>query len=75
MVKLHVAILVSAVVWIFGSLPWLILNGILCSQPSQVCTNPSAFQQQAALVLFMDAVFLAAGFFAVRQLRRDRRTR
>lgn len=73
MVKLYVAILAGAIVWIFGSLPWLVLNGILCSQPSQVCTNPAVFQQQAAIVLLMDALFLAAGIYAVRQLRPKRR--
>lgn len=75
MVKLYVAILASAIVWIFGSLPWLILNGILCSQTSQVCTNPDAFRQQASIVLLMDAVLLIAGIFAARQLRRKRPSR
>lgn len=72
MVKLHVAILVGAIVWIFGTLPWLVLNGILCSQVSRVCTNPNVFQQQAAIVLLMDAILLAAGIYATRQLRRRR---
>jgi|GEM_PF-4090581 hypothetical protein len=73
MVKLYWGVLAVGVVWIFGSLPWLVVNGALCSQTSRVCTTPDRFRQQATLILTIDAVLLAAGVVSARKLRRRNR--
>jgi hypothetical protein len=71
MVSVCVLLLVASILWIFGTLPWLIVNFFLCSpQPASIaCANPSTYTQEALLILTFDALLLAVSIFSILQLR------
>jgi hypothetical protein len=70
MVSVCVALLGAAIVWIFGTLPWLVINYFLCSSENPIaCDDPKNYGQQALLVLALDAMLLAIGIFSALQLK------
>lgn len=75
MTRLYVLMLVISVLWIFGTLPWLVVNRLLCaSSASDVCAHPD-FGQQASSILLLDALLIATSVYAIVQLRRVGRSR
>ena len=76
MVRLWVSLLAVAVVWIFGTWPWIIINNFLCSQdPPMVCPEPAEFWRKVGLVLTMDAVLIGLAAVALQRLRQLTRAR
>jgi hypothetical protein len=63
-----------AVIWVCGTLPWVMIGNVLCSQrPPLGCANPHQFRVQASFILTLDFVLVAAAMLAVHQLKRSHR--
>ncbi len=68
---LRVMLIATAVVWIFGSFPWVQIGSILCvQQPPLACDQPQVFGLQVLGVVVLDGILGAIAYRAVRQLRR-----
>ncbi|MGF1538403.1 MAG: hypothetical protein ACFB4J_18230 [Elainellaceae cyanobacterium] len=69
-------VLVAAVLWIFGTLPWVVVNAYFCSLPSSIaCPDPVPVQDYIRQVLALDLILIILAAFAVAQLRRHPRPR
>ncbi|MEL6223775.1 MAG: hypothetical protein AAFR31_14165 [Cyanobacteria bacterium J06627_8] len=75
MVAVLIFFLVGAVLWVFGTLPWLIINYFLCASPdpSVACAYPDTYGYYAKQILATDFIVAICGGFAIAQIRRLRR--
>lgn len=75
MIALLVLFLIGALIWVCGTLPWLIINFFLCvrSEPSVACAYPDTYVQHAGQILAADMVIIICSIFAVMRLRKLRR--
>jgi hypothetical protein len=72
--RLCVLLLIGSVLWVFGTLPWLAINYLMCSSAAtSVCAEPDLFQQRALLILAIDALLMTVSIFSVYYLREMRR--
>ncbi|MGJ3252205.1 MAG: hypothetical protein ACFE0J_13920 [Elainellaceae cyanobacterium] len=71
-----VVFLVLAVFWVFGTLPWLVINFFLCFPEEGVaCSDAEAYARSARLILSVDIIVILLSGFAVFQIKRLRRSR
>lgn len=77
MIVVFVSFLVASVLWVFGTLPWLVINFFLCASPdpSIACAYPETYGYYARQILATDAIVLICCGFAIAQIRRLRRVR
>ncbi|MBD2460852.1 hypothetical protein H6G89_07320 [Oscillatoria sp. FACHB-1407] len=76
MVKLWVSLLVIGILWIFGTLPWIVIWDYLCShEPPIACPNPSQLWQQVGAVIAVDIMFIGLCGLAIHRLRRLNRAK
>ncbi|MEB3359337.1 MAG: hypothetical protein VKK04_21605 [Synechococcales bacterium] len=69
-----VIFLVVAVLWVFGTLPWLVMNYFFCfPEPNSACDDPAAYTRYARHILSFDLILVIVSGFAIAQLRRLRR--
>ncbi|MDX2212049.1 MAG: hypothetical protein SFY66_02055 [Oculatellaceae cyanobacterium bins.114] len=70
MVKLWVFLLIVGIVWIFGTLPWILIGDYLCShEPPLACPDPSQFWQQVGAVIAVDVMFIGLCGWAIYRLK------
>lgn len=75
-IVLLVGFLVMAVIWVFGTLPWVIVNSVLCTpDPGVACAAPQNFGRYIRFILSADIIVLLLSGFAIFQLRRLHRLR
>jgi len=77
MIVVLVLFLVCAVLWVFGTLPWVIINYFLCTSPdpSVACAYPDNYGYYARQILATDAIVVICAGFAIAQIRRLRRAK
>ncbi|MEO0406101.1 MAG: hypothetical protein AAF289_01995 [Cyanobacteria bacterium P01_A01_bin.135] len=62
--------LVATVLWIFGSLPWVVINSLLCDRGfTGACPDPKAVSTAVRQILALDLILMIMAAFAVIQLR------
>ncbi len=75
-IVLFVGVLLLSVIWIFGTLPWIVLNSVLCNpdpDPGAACAAPQNFGRYTRLILSIDIIAVLLSGFAIFQLRQLRR--
>ncbi|MEB3210896.1 MAG: hypothetical protein VKL39_06055 [Leptolyngbyaceae bacterium] len=75
MISVLVLFIVGSVLWVFGTLPWLIINFFLCTspEPSVACAYPDTYGYYARQILATDFIVILCSGFAIAQIRRLRR--
>lgn len=64
--------LVAAVLWICGSLPWVIINTLLCDRNfTAACPDPEAVRTAVRQILALDLILIIMSAFAIVQLRQS----
>lgn len=77
MIVALVLFLICSVLWVCGTLPWVIINFFLCRppDPSVACAYPDIYGYYAQQILATDAIVLICAGFAIAQIRRLQRVR
>ncbi len=76
MVRLWVALLAIAIIWVCGTLPWMVIGDFLCSQtPPMACPNPAAFGRKVGIVLTVDVAMIVMAVASIQQMRQKHRYR
>lgn len=77
MVIFLVVLIALAVLWVFGTLPWLVINFFLCvrPEPSVACAAPDTYSQQAGQILTADLMVIICAGLAIWRLRKLHRQR
>ncbi|MGK7888510.1 MAG: hypothetical protein AB4042_04200 [Leptolyngbyaceae cyanobacterium] len=71
MIALLVLLLISIVVWVLGSLPWLVINYLLCvPEPMTGCARPSDFMEVAQMLLIGNVLLVVLAGVAIAYLNR-----
>ena len=72
MIAFLVLLIVLAVVWVLGTLPWLAINFFLCArpEPSVACAAPETYSQQAGQILSADLMLIICAGLAIWKLRK-----
>lgn len=72
MIAFLVLLIVVAVLWVFGSLPWLAINYFLCvrPEPSVACAAPDTYSEQAGQILSADLMMIICAGLAIWKLRK-----
>ncbi|MGF1498037.1 MAG: hypothetical protein ACFB8W_14620 [Elainellaceae cyanobacterium] len=66
--------LVLAMLWVFGTLPWVVMNFFFCfPEPNFACDDPATYTRYARQILALDLILLIMSGFAIAQIRRLRR--
>lgn len=75
MIVVLVLFLVGSVLWVFGTLPWVIINYPLCTspEPSVACAYPNTYGYYMRQILATDVIVIICSGFAIAQIRRLRR--
>lgn len=69
-----VLLLVALTIWVVGSIPWLVLNYMMCFPEQSIgCASPTEFSNNAQYVILFDILFCILGGFAIAQIRKLRR--
>ncbi len=70
-----VLFLMCSVLWVFGTLPWVIINYFLCTSPdsSVACAYPDTYGYYMRQILATDVIVIICSGFAIAQIRRIRR--
>ncbi len=71
-----VSFLAAVLLWILGTLPWVVLNAFFCSlEASIACPDPATTQTYILQILAVDLILIIMAGFAVAQLRHQPRPR
>ena len=66
-----VLLLIAITIWVVGSIPWLLLNYMMCFPEQSIgCTSPTAFASNAQYVILFDVLFCILGGFTIAHLRK-----
>ena len=70
MYRAIVLFLAAAVIWIFGSLPWVVLTSLLCDRGFETaCPDPEAVGSAVRQILALDLILIIMAAFCIAQLR------
>ncbi|MEM9218470.1 MAG: hypothetical protein AAGD25_29535 [Cyanobacteria bacterium P01_F01_bin.150] len=66
-----VLLLVAITIWVVGSIPWLLLNYLICfPEPSIGCASPTAFANKAQYVICFNLLLCIVAGFVIAHLRK-----
>ena len=66
-----VLLLIAITIWVVGSIPWLLLNYMMCFPEQSIgCASPTAFSDTAQYVILFDILFCILGGFTIHHLRK-----
>ncbi|MGB3492661.1 MAG: hypothetical protein WBA57_08025 [Elainellaceae cyanobacterium] len=70
MIAFLVLLIALAVLWVLGTLPWLVINFFLCvrPEPSVACAATETYSQQAGQILSADLMFIICAGLAIWKL-------
>ncbi|MGF1514766.1 MAG: hypothetical protein ACFB5Z_13880 [Elainellaceae cyanobacterium] len=70
---MHLALIIflaAVVLWVCGTLPWIVANGFLCNlASSSACPDPTTVQSYIRQMLALDLILIIMAGFAIAQLR------
>jgi len=68
--RMLVLFLVAAVLWLFGTLPWIVIKPMLCDRGfSAACPDASAIDTLIRQILAFDLIIIILSGFAIARLR------
>ena len=66
-----VLLLVAIMIWVLGSLPWLILNYLICFPEASIgCADPAGFANTAQYIVLFNVLLVVFAGFTIAHLRR-----
>lgn len=66
-----VLLLIAIAIFVVGSIPWLLLNYLMCFPEQSIgCANPVAFSDTAKYVMLLDVLLCILGGFTIVHLRK-----